>query len=263
LIDPEGIITVQDSIGFDEILSMHGSSTTLYHSLGQIIRSKIQSEEWRAGQQIPSEREMMKIFNISRSTVRQGIENLVKEGILHRIQGIGTFISPPKVEGGVLRLMEFSDLIRQNGLKPGVRLIGKNNIAPPANIKKNLAMGEGETVTWLQRLLLVNQTPILIETSYFATARFPDLLQNYDGTEDPRLYIHLKNGVKVTRAREIFEPVILEDPEADLLGTRGGFPALWVEHLAFDSLEEPVFYLTSLLRGDRCRFYTDLVFEKS
>jgi GntR family transcriptional regulator len=253
----------QDSIGFDEILSVHGSQTTLYHSLGQIIRSKIQSEEWLAGQQIPSERDLMRIFNISRSTVRQGIDNLVKEGILHRVHGKGTFVSPPKVEGGVLRLMEFSDLIRQNGLKPGVKLIGKDNISPPANIKKNLALGEGGLVTWLQRLLLVNQTPILIETSYFSAARFPDLLQNYDGIEDPRQFMRQKWGVKVTRAREIFEPVILEDPEAELLGTMGGFPALWVEHLAFDTADEPVIYLTSLLRGDRCRFYTDLVFEKS
>ena len=34
---------------------------------------------------------MMQIFNISRATVRQGIENLVKEGVLHRVQGKGTF----------------------------------------------------------------------------------------------------------------------------------------------------------------------------
>jgi GntR family transcriptional regulator len=40
----------------------------------------------------------------------------------------------------------------------------------------------------------------------------------------------------------------------------GGTPALWVEHLAFDLGDAPVAYVTVLIRGDRCRFYTDLTF---
>ncbi|MEW5956977.1 MAG: GntR family transcriptional regulator [Chloroflexota bacterium] len=250
------------TIGLDEIATVHSSPTTLYHSLGHIIRSKIQSGEWAVGQQIPSEREMMQIFNISRATVRQGIENLVKEGVLHRIQGKGTFVAPPKIEQGVLRLMEFSDVVKQNGLKPSGHLLGKEHIVPPPNIRQLLALSDLEQVVWLQRLLRVNETPILIETSYFPAARFPNLLEAYDGLEEPHKFVYKHYGIRVTRARETFEPVILEDKEAHVLGTQGGFPALWVEHLAFEATEKPVAYLTSLLRGDRCRFYTDLVFER-
>lgn len=249
-------------IGLDEIATVHSSPTTLYHSLGHIIRSKIQSGEWAVGQQIPSEREMMQIFNISRATVRQGIENLVKEGVLHRVQGKGTFVAPPKIERGVLRLMEFSDVVKQNGLKPSGELLGKEHIIPPPNIRQLLALSDSEQVVWLQRLLQVNETPILIETSYFSAARFPTLLEAYDGLEEPHKFVYKHYGIRVTRARETFEPVILEDKEAQLLGTQGGFPALWVEHLAFEATEKPVAYLTSLLRGDRCRFYTDLVFDR-
>jgi GntR family transcriptional regulator len=249
-------------IGIDDIVSMHASTHKLYHSLGQIIRTKIQSGEWLVGQQIPSEREMMKIFNVSRATVRQGIENLMKEGILNRIQGKGTFVSPPKFERGVLRLMEFSDVVKQIGLKPDVQLIGKENITPPSNIQKILLLPDGEHVIWLQRLLLLDETPIMIESSYFSASRFPDLLDEYDGTEDAHTLQYKCYGIKVTHARETFEPVILEDREAVLLGTQGGFPALWVEHIVFDATEKPVAYITSLMRGDRCRFYTDLVFDR-
>ena len=124
----------QTKIGLDEIAAVHTGTTTLYHSLGHIIRSKIQSGEWTVEQRIPSEREMMKIFNVSRSTVRQGIENLVKEGVLRRKQGKGTYVAPPKIEQGMLRLMEFSDIIKRNGLIPGFQLVGKEQITPPPNV---------------------------------------------------------------------------------------------------------------------------------
>jgi len=251
------------TIGLDEVAAVHTSPTTLYHSLGHIIRSKIQSGEWPVGQQIPSERELVNIFNVSRATVRQGIENLVKEGILYRAQGKGTFVAPPKIEPGVLGLLEFSDVIRRNGLKPGVRLLGKEFIDPPLNIQKVLALSGSDPVVWVQRLLLVNEAPMLIEPSCLSVARFSNLLETYDGLEEPHKFIYRHYGVRVVKARETFEPVILEDKEAGLLGVQGGFPALWVEHTAFDATEKPVAFLTSLLRGDRCRCYTDLAFDNS
>ena len=249
------------SIGLDEVAAMHSGPASLHHSLGHIIRGKIQGGEWASGQRIPSEREMMRIFNISRATVRQGIDNLVKEGILQRAQGKGTFVAPPKIEQGVLRLMEFSDVIKRSGLKPSGRLIAKGKIDPPANVRSVLALPQGEEVVWIQRLLLVNDAPVLLEASYFSATRFPDLLEAYDSVDAPHRFVYQRYGIKVTRARETFEPVILEERESELLGSVGGFPALWVEHVAYDTADKPVAYLTSLMRGDRCRFYTDLVFD--
>jgi len=254
-------MTKTQNIGLDEIAAMHASSASLYHSLGHIIRSKIQSGEWAVGERIPSERELMGIFNVSRATVRLAIENLEKEGILYRERGKGTFVAPPKIEQGVLRLLEFSDVIKHNGLRPQSKMLGKSRIDPPPNVQKILALAPSEQIVWLQRLLLVNEAPMLIETSYFSAERFPDLCDVYDGNVELHKFVYEHYGVEVVRARETFEPVILEAEEAETLGVTGGFPALWVEHIAYDAREKPVAYLTSLLRGDRCRFYTDLVFE--
>src|SRR4030042_5299179 len=103
---------------YADLIDLHTKSVDLYHSVGHIIRSKIQSGEWKVGNRIPSERSLTEAFNVSRSTVRQGIENLVKEGVLRREQGRGTFVAPPKFKQGALRLLESSDLIRESGLKP-------------------------------------------------------------------------------------------------------------------------------------------------
>lgn len=247
---------------FDELASIHTKPGTLYHSVGHIIRSKIQSGEWQVEQKIPSERELMQVFNVSRATVRQGIDNLVMEGILYRMQGKGTFVAPPKLKQGVLRILDFSDLAKQNGLKITSDLLVKKIIQPPPHVLKHLGIQAEEQVIWIQRLINVNHIPILRESSYLSIKRFPDLVETYDGHLEPREFINVHYGVKISRVQETFEPVILEDEEAQLLGTQGGFPALWIEINAYEGQGNPVAYITALMRGDRCRTYIDLVLEK-
>lgn len=232
----------------------------LYHSLGQVVRGKIQSGEWPVGSRIPAERALMQIYGVSRATVRQAIEYMVREGILHRAQGKGTFVAPPKIKQGVLRLHSFTETMRRNGLLPRAQLLGKQNIDAPLNICKELSLGDGEQAIWLQRLILVNEAPVMIESSYLPAARFPGLLPVYDGAQDPQEFVAQHFDVRTVRASEVFEPVILETHEARLLGVKSGSPALWVEQISLDANGSPVEFRASLLRGDRCRFYIDLAF---
>ncbi len=249
------------AIGLDEIASIHSNPGKLYHSLGQIIRSKIQSGEWPVGEKIPSERTLMQVFEVSRATVRQAVDILIKEGILYRQHGKGTFAAPQKLKQGVLRLMDFTNLMRRNGLNPSASLLGKGIYNPPGDVRLALQLRETEQAYWFQRLIQVEDGPILIENLYFSADRFPDLLQTYDGAEDVPLFLRRQYGVQVVRESEVFEPVLLESHEAGLLGVKQGFPALWVEFRVYASGDIPLICGTSVLRGDRCRFYIDLTYE--
>jgi len=113
-------------------------------------------------------------------------------------------------------------------------------------------------VVWLQRRVLVANDPMLIQTSYFSGLRFPDLLGTYLASEEPHVFLARYYGVQIARESEVFEPVILESYEAGLLGVQDGFAALWAEAMIFDTDDEPIGCFSTLLRGDRCRFYIDL-----
>lgn len=250
-----------NTIDFEEMVSLHSKGSKLYHSLGQIIRGKIQSGEWNTGQAIPSERVLMDAFSISRATVRQAVDYLVREGILYRVHGKGTFVAPPKIQQGILRLLEFFSMMVKNGLTPVYKLLGKQEIDPPDNVRQALSIPEDGQVIWLQRLLLVNEAPMFIESCYFSIPDFPKLLEKYDEKEEPFEFIVHQYGIKVANATEVFEPVILESYEAKLLGVKQGSPALWVEYVARDGSNHPIALVTILMRGDRCRFYTDLSYD--
>jgi len=69
---------------------------TLHSQIDEIFRKKILSGEWKENQRIPSERDCCAMFNVSRSTIRSVILQLIGEGLLYRVQGKGTFVSPPR-----------------------------------------------------------------------------------------------------------------------------------------------------------------------
>lgn len=70
----------------------------IYLQLREIVRSKIEEGEYLPGTAIPSENKLAETFGINRLTVRNAVDTLVNEGILHRVQGKGVFVVGNKYE---------------------------------------------------------------------------------------------------------------------------------------------------------------------
>ena len=64
-----------------------------YLQLKDILKRHFENEHYANGQQIPSEKELMTRFDVSRSTVRQSLAELVNEGVIYKKQGLGSFFS--------------------------------------------------------------------------------------------------------------------------------------------------------------------------
>ena len=68
------------------------SPIPIYHQLKTLILDKVESGVWRPGDCIPTEQRLCQLFNISRSPVRQALNELAREGLLIRRPGLGTFV---------------------------------------------------------------------------------------------------------------------------------------------------------------------------
>ena len=66
----------------------------LYHQVEQVIRHRIATREYRSGLQIPSEHELGRELKVSRVTIREALRELVRENLLVKVQGKGTFVAP-------------------------------------------------------------------------------------------------------------------------------------------------------------------------
>ena len=70
----------------------------LYFQIASILREQIENGEFAHGDLLYSEKQLQKIFNVSRITVRQAIGALTNEGYLQCSRGIGTTVIFKKID---------------------------------------------------------------------------------------------------------------------------------------------------------------------
>src|SRR5690554_6426334 len=134
----------------------------LYYQLKETILSEIKKENYKKGDAIPTEKELSEIFDISRTTVRQPVKELVNEGWLYRVKSKGTFVSSPKINQNFVQSIEsFNDEIRNSGRVPRTELIDFNVLVPPEDIAKELGIKPDEQAICVHRIRFADEEPIV------------------------------------------------------------------------------------------------------
>ena len=235
------------------------SDIPLHRQLRQIFMDKIQQNDWKLGEVIPREVDLMEEYGLSRYTVRQALNELVKGGVLLRTKKRGTVVSRPKVEQNLSRFYSFARDMAAQGLKPTSRILSLEEITPDDDTAQLLNLSaEQSWVYHLRRLRMVDGEPLVIESSFLAFTSPVDL-QRHDWRVLPLYEVLEKEyGIQVERAEEFLEPVNLEREEAQLLGVAEATPAFRVERLTYDSQNRIFERRLSLIRGDRYRFHINL-----
>ncbi|GBF34280.1 transcriptional regulator [Desulfocucumis palustris] len=231
----------------------------LYYQLMQFFRQQIEGGQYQAGDAFPSENELCERFSVSRPTVRQAINELVREGLLHRIKGKGTFVSAPKIEQDFIqKLMSFTEEMRQKGLKDSTRVLNLKVASASKAVAAHLSLGMDESVFCLERLRFINGEPIVVVTTYLPQKNCP-ALDKHDLT-NKSLYETLEKhyGIKVCRARRILEVEAANEEDAGLLGVEEGEPIQLSKTVAWNQFDKPIEFSIARYRGDRSQFTIEL-----
>lgn len=231
-----------------------------YHQLLTIIRNKIEDGEWEANQAIPSERELEKTYDVSRTTIRQALTQLQDLGFVYRKLGKGTFVAPQKLQNSLHVLTSFSDDMQERGLKPGQRILQIGFVEPPVIVRQQLELPDSTNqVFLLKRLRLADDLPIGLHFAYLPLQ--PDqLFTAVDVEEHGSLYelLHLKYNLIPTNAFETLEATIADEDEASLLDVNHGSPLLLIERTVWSQSWTPMEFVKVLYRGDRYKYFAHL-----
>jgi GntR family transcriptional regulator len=130
----------------------------LHNQLKDILEKQILDGEYK--EKIPSERELMDMFSVSRSTVREAVSLLVQEGILEKKHGKGTFVSRKPVEEW-LKITNFTETIKNMKIK----LLQHGVVSTPDNILESTDFEDH--CYHIERLRLKDNIPITIEKHYY------------------------------------------------------------------------------------------------
>lgn len=142
------------------------SRLPLYMQLKDDILSKIESDEWKVGTQIPSEKELMYTNDIGRETVRKAIAILVQEGYLVKKRGIGTFVAKKKPAIGFEPLISLSHILQVRGLKDRNKVLVNKVMPIDDKIAELTRMSPQYDCRYIQRLRYVDGKPLALEYTY-------------------------------------------------------------------------------------------------
>lgn len=231
------------------------SPVPLYYQLQEIIRARIGSGQWGPGQQVPPEAELCKEFNLSRGTVRQALADLVREGMLHRRRGKGSFVAAPKIPQDIMNVAGgFSAYAEQViGSELSSRLLGVHVVSADKRLADKLGIAEGSEAVEIRKIKLAGGQPYFLARSFVPRAACPGLEQEDHSTGSLFKLLREKYGVHVTGVEGWFEPILVNDDEASLLEVEKGSPAMLFERIRYTTGGRPVMVSKHVIRGDMCR----------
>ncbi len=230
----------------------------LYYQIKEDLLTEIKNGKWAVGEMIPSEAQLSHKYKVSRNTAQRAINELVHDGVLSRKQGVGTFVVAPKIEQALNCFYSFSQAMHNQGIQTSTKVLSLNReIATKAQAKYLLIM-PGDELFVLKRIRYANNVPIMLDESRIPVSIAPNL--DTIDFEKNSLYDVLERvyNICVSRAKEIFEPVIVQKQESIYLNVDENSPAIMLDRIAYSSHDVPVEFCRSIIPGDKCRFYTEL-----
>lgn len=238
-----------------EELNRH-SSIPLYHQLKEILRSQIEGGKWKQGDVIPNEFQIARDYGLSRGTVREAMDDLVQDGLLVKERGRGTFVAAPKFEHDLF--FSLHEYTKQSGHTPGSNILDFSTESAAPRVREILQLPEYSQVYRINRVRLIDGEPIMFDLLFLSANDFPGLWEK--DISNRSLYEILKKDYQVAlgKAYQTLEPVLINAFESKLLNVSKGNPALLIERITRRMNGSPVMYSKIIIRGDRCRFVTEV-----
>lgn len=199
-------------------------------------------------EKIPSERELMQRFSVSRSTVREAVTHLVNEGVLEKIHGKGTFITKRKaIHDWLNSLHSFTETVRSMGMKPGSKLLGIGETTTEENANKMLKV---TTLFNITRLRTANEQAIAIERHYYSL-EIGNELKTYD-LENATIYDLIEDNLKIVlvEAEQYISCKKISDDDAQQLNIPQNTNVLCVERVITGLGGKAIEYYTSFFHPD-------------
>ncbi len=225
-----------------------------YQQLKEEIKAKIENQEYRYGDKIPSEQEIIAEYEVSRITVRRAIEELCIEGYLVKKQGKGTFVDKPKLHRKIDNVESFSEGCRNNGMVPSHRLLERVLVDAGIDEQKFFGLRPGDKVIYTQRVLCADGDPIQLENCYYPfTEKYHFMLEEpLDGSLFTLLRQH---GMEpCSNADNSLELVLASDKVASLLQVPSGEPLFSMISYLSDADGEPLYLERNYIVGSRYKF---------
>jgi GntR family transcriptional regulator len=227
-----------------------------YAQLYRHIVSAIQTGLLPADTQLPPERDLADLAEVSRVTVRKAVAQLVEDGLVDQRRGAGSFVRArgPKLEQSLSSLISFTENMLARGRVSTSEVLLRGLFAPNPDESMALGLGMTDRVSRLERLRSADGMPMAVERSSLPEDILPDPEQ-----VETSLYQYLRShGRAPTRAIQRVSAINLRPRDAGLLNMPEGAAVLLIDRTAYLPSGRPIEFTTGIYRSDIYDFIAEL-----
>ena len=232
----------------------------LYHQIQHLIRHRVSAGLYQPGAQIPSENELCRELHVSRVTLREALRELVREKLLVKIQGKGTFVAmkPPKGLSPV-RYTGFIEELQERVRKLVVAdiEIERTPVTPELGAKLNLEPGETELVL-IKRLREIDGEPFSFTLNYLPVS-IGEKIRAKDLHAQPLLKILQEDlRIPILRAQETIAAAPADPDVARRLGIPVLYPVMHIMRLMYTTGNKPFELVDIYYRAEKYHYSVNL-----
>lgn len=228
-----------------------------FRQIAEHFRGRILGGEMRPGDEVPSERALAAEYEVSRPTATKALELLRNQGLVHSIQGSGTYVSDLALNR---RASERYQRARSAGriYVDGERaeiVAAEIEEDPPEPVVRALRLPPKTAAIRRRRITWDGDRRAEVSTSWFSAelaAKAPRLLSTERIRSGTLAYVEDRTGRVGTYARDRTSARAAGTADAKALGLpRPSTPVLVVEHVVFDQADQPLEFAEAIYPPDR------------
>jgi len=214
------------------------SHVSLYAQIADLLKRDIASGVHPPLSKLPSEPALVEQLGVSRVTVRQAIELLIKDGLVIRKQGKGTFVAGATVRHELQELRGFYDVMVAQGLRPQTRLLKFELRPPPPDVAAQLESAE-PALMFLQRSYSLEGAPIGLASTWLPS-QARQLSWQQAETHPSYTILHDLLGMPIARADVAIRGRLAGRSLGRMLGLPSKSAVLVLERISYGAAERPL-----------------------
>lgn len=232
----------------------HNSSVPLYQQISSYIKKQIIDDIYSDGMKIPTEIELMEKFNVSRTTVRLAMKEIIEEDLVVKKAGKGTFVKKNKIYHNLEGFKSLYETLLEANIIPETEILQFSKEAPSEKLKGIFKLTGGKPLLKIIRIYHIDNEPIAYAQIH-VHPRLSESITKMEAIHNPIYKLIEKNDdIKIKQANfEIFAANASKDI-CTALSIQENDAVLGAERVFYTDSGEPVEHTILLFRSDAYRF---------
>ncbi|MFC2996323.1 histidine utilization repressor [Acinetobacter sichuanensis] len=210
-----------------ELFIEENSPLPIYLRVKQLITTKINKGIWIANQKIPSESELVKQLGCSRMTINRALRELTAEGVLVRVQGVGSFVAEEQGQTSLFQIHNIADEIAARNHIHRAEVLILENIKANSIQSLQMQVQEGQPLFHSILVHYENDIPVQVEDRLVNSFLVPDYLKQDFTQVTPNAY--LMANAPITEGEHIVKAVLASTQESKWLKINKTEPCLFIQ----------------------------------